>query len=83
MMIRDDIELLAMNNSIDDNKIKSARDRIDRIKKALDDKYNVVDIWYQGGCELPFEANLIINGEEKVISFDTIDQMVTTIRLLE
>lgn len=58
------------------------RDRLARIKNMIDDTYNIIDIWYQSGCEFPFETKINIGGEEQVVSFDNIRQMLFTIHLL-
>lgn len=83
MNVKKELTLLIANNTIDDDSIEDIRERIKKIKDALCDIYNIVDIWYQSGCEFPFEMNMNINGVEKIIKFDNIEQMVSTIRLLE
>lgn len=83
MNVEGEISLLIADDAIEDNSIKNIRVRLQKIKDALNDIYNIVDIWYQSGSEFPFEIDININGKNKTIRFDSIKQMVSTIRLLE
>ena len=84
--IRELIKLADMNYFDNDDDIdvaKSIRERLSNIKSAIDDTYNIIELWYQGGCEFPFEICLNVGGEERLISFDNIRQMLFTVHLLE
>ena len=67
----------------DDDLIKSIRQHLVNIKNAIDDAYNLIELWYRNGCEFPFETYINVGGEEKFISFDNIRQMLFTVHLLE
>ena len=81
-------ELMLLVNSFffekDETKvIDDIRTKLSNVKKMVDDTYNIVDLWYQGGCEFPFEIDMNIDGEERTIKFDNIRQMLFEIRLLK
>lgn len=59
------------------------RSSLEEIKNTIDDTYNIFDIWYQDGCNFPFEINMKIYGEERMITFNNIREMLFTIRLLK
>lgn len=66
----------------DDNH-KSIYKRIGKIKDMIEDYYNVFDIWYDSGCEFPFKTIINIKGKEQTIEFDSVREMLSTIRLLK
>lgn len=59
------------------------RHTLNEIKNSVNDTYNIIDIWYQDGCEFPFEIDMNIDGEVKRLTFDNIREMLFTIRLLK
>ena len=82
--IRELIKLVDLEFYIeDDDIIEGIRTHLKNIKNAIDDKYNLIGLWYQNGCEFPFEAHINVGGEERCISFDNIRQMLFTVHLLK
>lgn len=81
-------ELMLSANSFcfekdEEKAIENIRKKIANIKKMVDDTYDIVDLWYQDGCEFPFEIDMNIDGEMRTIKFDNIRQMLFEIRLLK
>ena len=62
--------------------VADERELLGEIKKSFDDVYDIIDLWYLGGCEFPFEINIKTSKGEKIISFDNPKQMVFTLSLL-
>lgn len=62
--------------------VANERELLGEIKKSFDDVYDIIDLWYLGGCEFPFEINIKTSKGEKTISFDNPKQMVFTLSLL-
>lgn len=82
--INDLIKLVNDENAFFDEGIyQSIRKLIIDIKEDIDDKYNIFDIWYQDGCVFPYEIDIKIDGEEKTVSFNDVDELLSKIRLLD